>query len=80
MECDIAIEPKARKERNREDNAECSDMWRHYHKAEVDETFADDVVIDDVVPYCVEQSGCCTTRQITKNLLRNKSPQRFNVE
>ena len=29
-------------------------MWRYHNKAEVDELFADDIVVDDVVPYGIE--------------------------
>jgi hypothetical protein len=55
-------------------------VWRHHHKSEVNEAFADDVVIDDVVPDSIKQGGCATARYITKNLLRNKFPQRFYIE
>ena len=55
-------------------------MWRYHNKSEVDKAFANDVVIDDVVPYCIEQSSRSTARQIAKNLLRDDSTQRFYVE
>ena len=79
-ERDVAIEPKSRKEGYWEDDAQRCNVWRHHHKSEVNEAFADDVVIDDVVPDSIKQGGCATARYITKNLLRNKFPQRFYIE
>ena len=76
----IAIEPKAGKEGYWEYHAQGCDMWRYHNKAEVDELFADDIVVDDVVPHGIEQSGRSTARQIAKNLLRDDSAQRFYVE
>ena len=55
-------------------------MGRNNHKVEVYKLFADDVVIDDVVPHSIEQSRHSTTRQIAKNLLREYSTQRFYVK
>ena len=79
-ECHIAIEPKACKEGYWEYHAQGCDMWRYHNKVEVDKAFADDIVVDDVVPHGIEQCGRSATRQIAKNLLRDDSTQRFYVE
>ncbi len=79
-ECHIAIEPKTGKEGYWEYHTQGCDMWRYHNKAEVDELFADNIVVDDVVPHSIEQSGRSTARQIAKNLLRDDSTQRFYVE
>ena len=55
-------------------------MRRHYHHTEVDKSLADDVVIDDVVPYSIEYCGYSATCQIAKYLLREYSAQRFYVD
>ena len=55
-------------------------MGRYDQCANLDKLLANDVVIGDVVPYSIEQSRDCSTRQIAKNLLREYSAQRFYVE
>ena len=55
-------------------------MWRDHHETEVNELLADNEVIYNIIPHGIEHSGCTTTRQIAKNLLRDDSTQRFYVE
>ena len=76
----IAIEPKSRQKGNRKDHDKRGYMWRHNHKAEVYKSFTDNVMIDYVVPYPIEQHRRSSTRQIAEDLLRKNSMQRLHIE
>ena len=55
-------------------------MGRNDHKVEVNKLFADNVMVDYVVPHRIEQSRDSSTCQIAKNLLREYSTQGFYVK
>ena len=55
-------------------------MGRDNDKSEIDELLVNDVVVYDVVPYCIKKCRYSSARQIAKNLLREYSAQRFYVE